>query len=207
MIIINQLNIDALAENIVVDVATTVGNVFTSILIWTSDTFQNPSDAIDVSSYIVGIDETETISIPASALGTVKITGLYYIEFMTDEVPEEGACCQDINVRLALVSNFIKYHECVLNKLLTAEIDDCGIRSNACEDCQDCPGCNNVMSVQAYLDTLYIALRQGFYTEANDIIKILDTLCQVCSSCPDLGNSILLAGGGFGVYNNALTLL
>jgi hypothetical protein len=203
MVIINQLNIDVLAENIVVDVATTPGNVFTSILIWTSDTFQVLSEAIDVSSYIVGTDETEAFSIPASALGLTKLSGLFFIEFTTDEEVEE--CCPDTNKRLAIVSNFIKYHECILNNLLSAEIDDCGLKCGGCDDCEDCS--NKIVSTNLYLQGLYIAIQQGFYQEAIDIIKILDELCEVCHSCPDYGNAILLAGGGFGIYNNALTLL
>jgi len=205
MVIINQLNIDALAENIVVDVATTPGNVFTSILIWTSDTFQVLIDAIDVSSYIVGTDETENILIPASALSLIKLSGLFFIELTTDEVVEPGDCCPDINKRLAVVSNFIKYHECILNKLLKAEIDECGLKCGGCDDCEDCA--SKIVTTQMYLQGLYIAVQQGFYQEAIDIIKILDELCEVCHSCPDYGNAILLAGGGFGVYNNALTLL
>lgn len=208
MVIINNLYISDTADNIVVDVATSVGNVFTNIKLWTKDTFQDPDLAIDLSSYIIGINETENISIPAIAIGVAKYSGLFFIEFTTSEEVEDTDCCPNSNIRLAVVSNFIKYHECILNRLLKLEIDDCGVKEdNQCKDCQNCANClSSVLSVQTYVDGLYIAIQYGFYTEAIEILSQLDKLCGVCNTCPDFGETLLIAGGGFGMYNNTLTM-
>jgi hypothetical protein len=208
MVIINQLNIDVTGENIEVDVTTSVGNIFTSLLFWTSDTYDNPADAIDLSSLYAGTSENETFTIPASAVGLSKFSGLFFLKFETDEIVEDTDCCPDTNIRLAVVANFIKYHECILDKLLKLDIDDCGLSAQSCAECNSCQDCaGNAPLVHLFLSNLYIAIQQGFYAEAIEIIENLDTLCQSCSSCPDYGNALKLAGGGFGIYQNKLTLL
>lgn len=190
------------------DVTTTVGNIFTSLLFWTSDTYDNPADAIDLSSLFAQTSENEVFTIPASAVGLTKFSGLFFLKFGTDEVVEDTDCCPDTNTRIAIVANFTKYHECILDKLLNAEIDECGLLTQDCEECQDCPDCyKSAPIVHLYLNNLYTAIQYGFYEEAIDLIKSLDTLCSTCQSCPDYGEALKLPGGGFGIYQNSLTLL
>ena len=54
MVIINTLKIDSLGENLIIDVTTTVGNLFTQILVWDKDTYKVIPSAIDLSASIVG---------------------------------------------------------------------------------------------------------------------------------------------------------
>lgn len=208
MVIINQLNIDVTGENIEVDVTTSVGNIFTSLSFWTSDTYDNPADAIDLSSLFAQTSENEVFTIPASAVGLSKFSGLFFLKFETDETVEDTDCCADTNIRIALVANFTKYHECILDKLLNAEIDECGLITQDCIECQDCPDCYASAPIaHLYLSNLYTAIQQGFYEEAIELIGHLDRLCSTCQSCPDYGEALKLPGGGFGVYQNSLTLL
>lgn len=197
MVIINKLHIDSLAEKIIIDIATTSGNVFTGIKFWTVTTFQNATTAIDLSASLAKTSEKEVLAIEASKVNLSKLSGLFFIEFTTNETTTATACCGDINKRLAVVANFTKYHECILNQLLSTEVNGCEI-SEAMQ---------KAIALQTYLEGLHIAIQKGFYNEAIEIVKLLDQDCSICHSCPDYGNSVLVSGGGFGIFNNSLALL
>jgi hypothetical protein len=209
MVIINRLNIDETTTNLVIDVATASGKVFTSLKFWTSANYPSTTTGqfVDLSSRLVKTSNTEQITIPASAMNLAQLSGLFFLEFTTNETVSATACCADSNKRIALVANFLKYHECILDKLLKVEIDGCGGKCTTknCKDCQDCG--KSAMTAHLYLKNLYLAIEQGFYTEAKGIIEALDKICETCTNCPDYGQAKLLAGGGFGVYNNSLSLL
>jgi len=202
MIIINSLNINELSDKIEVNISTEIGRVFTKVLIWNSSTYKDPSQSIDVSSLLLATSENEVFDIPASMLGVQNILGVWFLEFTNDEEIVPGACCQD-NVRIGIVANFTKYHECILNALLHMKIEGCS--GVAVENCPECK--SNPVLASTYLDQLYFALNNGFYDDAIRLIEKLDILCDVCNTCPDYGNTVLLNGGGYGVFDNILKLL
>ena len=202
MIIINSLNINELSDKIEVDISASVGEVFTTVLVWNSSTYKDPSQAIDVSSLLTATSENEVFDIPASMLGVTNILGVWFIEFTTDEVIIPGACCQD-NVRLGIVSNLTPYHLCILNGVMNMKIDGCS--GKAIDGCAECN--SETLYKQTLLDSLYFALGYGYYDEAIKLIGILDEICEVCNTCPDYGDTVLLTGSGHGVFNNILKLL
>lgn len=201
MISINTIKIDEFAAKIDVNISTTTGNNITKVLLWTSDTFKDYTKAIDFSSKLDGSDNTETFSIHASELELTKITGLYFLEFESNEVIVPGD--NNSNVALGVTANFIQYHECVLNKLLKIEVDGCKPVINT--ECDECEG--NVPFISSLLQALKEAVKFGFYEEAIKIIKNLDDLCDICHTCPDYGNTLLINGLGFGTENNSIILI
>ena len=202
MIIINSLNINELSDKIEVNISTEVGRVFTTVSVWNSSTYKDPSQGIDVSSLLLATSENEVFDIPASMLGVNNILGVWFLEFTNDEVIDPDACCQD-NVRIGIVSNFTPYHLCILDGLMNMKIDGClGKAIDGCEECS-----SNTLYKQTLLDSLYYALNHGFYDEAIKLTKVLDDECEVCNTCPDYGDTVLLNGGGYGVFDNILKLL
>lgn len=202
MISINLLQIDEFAEKINVDVNTTSGNKITKVYVWSSDTFKDYSKAIDLSSLIDGSDNTESFSIFAQEhLGVEKIVGLWFVEFESDEEIIPDNCIDNSNTGLGVVANLIPYHECVLNKLLAIEVDDCKPVIN--DGCDECSG--NIYYINTLVTTLKDAIQFGYYEEAIRIIKTLDDLCDVCHTCPGYGDTLLINGLGFSTINNSLT--
>ncbi len=199
MVLINKLCISELSDKIEVEVTTEVGSTFTKVLLWNSSTYQDPAQAIDVSHLLTATSEVETFDIPASDLGVINILGLWFVEFTTDEVVEETDCCQD-NVRLGMVSNFTNYLECVLNGLLRMEIEGCGPKL---KDCDECSNYDPVLA-STLLQTLFSLINFGYIEDALSVIEKLDEMCEICNTCPDYGTSVLLSGGGHGVFNNVL---
>lgn len=204
MISINTLKIDEFASKIIVDISTTVGNTITKVLVWNSETFKDYNQAIDLSSLLDGSDETESFSIFAQEhLGIEKITGLWFVEFESDEVIIPDDCANNTNTALGVTANLIPYHECILNKLLKTDVDGCKpIINNECDECA-----GNVYYINTLLTTLRDAIKFGFYEEAVRIIGDLDDLCDVCHTCPDYGNTLLINGLGFGTQNNSIILI
>ena len=204
MISINTLKIDVFAEKIIVDVSTTPGTVITKVLVWNSDTFKDYSQAIDLSSLIDGSDETESFSIFAQEhLNVEKITGLWFVEFESDEEIIPDDCITNTNTALGVTANLIPYHECILNKLLKTDVDECKPVIN--NECNECAG--NVFYINTLLTTVRDAIKFGYYEEAAKIINNLNDLCDVCHTCPDYGNTQLINGLGFGTQNNAIILI
>ena len=109
MITLNSLKIDTLYANINVDVATTVGNLITKMLLFTVDTYKDYSKAINLSHLLDGTDETEVLTIPASEIDAdlEKIHGVFWLEFTSDEVIVPEDCDNDSNKVIGIVSNFI----------------------------------------------------------------------------------------------------
>lgn len=202
MISINLLQIDEFAEKINVDVNTTTGNNITKVYVWSSDTFKDYTKAIDLSSLIDGSDNTESFSIFAQEhLGVEKITGLWFVEFESNEEVIPDDCIDNSNTGLGVVANLIPYHECLLNKLLAIEVDDCKPVIN--DGCDECSG--NIYYLNTLVTTLKDAIQFGYYEEAIRIIKTLDDLCDICHTCPDYGDTLLINGLGFSTVNNSLT--
>jgi hypothetical protein len=201
MVNINSLRIDSFAENILVDVSTAVGQTITSVKIWKSDEYKT-STFTDVSDLLSGISEVENFTIPAERLGLSYISGLYMIEFTSDEVISPDECCNSNNTT-GVVANFVQYEECILNKVLATEIDNCNVITlSDCENCGD-----NVLYASMFLTSLHTAVKNGFYNEANTIMKQLDEMCEICNTCPAYGNTEIVNGTGYGTINNSVILV
>lgn len=198
MISINNLKIDVFAEKIDVDVNTVPGNTITKVLAWNSSTFKDYGQSIDLSSLLDGSDNTESFSISAELLGVEKITGIWYIEFESDEVVVPGD--NNSNIALGITANLIPYHECVLNKVLNTKIKNCEVV--ATDGCGDCV--SNLFYINTLVNSLDMAINGGFYEVVNRTVKALDDLCDICHTCPDYGDTLLINGLGYGTVNNSI---
>ena len=144
----------------------------------------------------------ENLVIPAERLGLSYISGLFLLEFTSDEIVDPTECC-DSNNATGVVANFVQYEECILNKAMSAKIDNCNqLVVSDCESCGD-----NLLYASMFLSSLHAAVRNGFYNEANTIIKQLDEMCEICNTCPNYGNTQIVNGTGYGTVNNLIILI
>ena len=201
MVNINSLRIDSFAENILVDVSTAVGQLITTVRVWKSDEYKT-SNFVDVSDLLSGTSEVENFTIPAERLGLSYISGLYMIEFISDEVISPDECCNSNNAT-GVIANFVQYEECILNKVMAAKIDNC--KQLVVQDCEDCG--DYLLYSSMFLTSLYAAVKNGFYNEANVIIKQLDEMCEICDTCPAYGNTEIVNGTGYATINNSVILV
>lgn len=201
MINITKLQIDVLADKIEVDISTSTGNTIEKVYIWESKDFKDYSKVVDLSDLLKKDSENEVFSIFAKEhLNREKITGLWFLEFTSSETVEPDSCSVNSNMAIGLVSNIIPYYECILNKLMKINITDCKPVINNCDNCTE-----NLYYVNALLNTLQLAIKEGHYEEAIKIVNTLDEVCEVCHSCPSYSDTLLINGLGFGVINNSIT--
>lgn len=186
MVSINSLKINESSNSIDVDVNTTVGNIINQVLLWDIKTFKDYSEAVRLSSFLTNTDEKEVFSIPASNLDLTNITGLFFLEFTSNEPTD--------NISLGVVSNFIPYYECLLNKALKVEV-------------KSCVNDYDLLLLSALINSLNSAIKSGFYEESVKLIEKIEDLCDVCYNCIDYENTKLVNGLGFGTIDNSVILV
>ena len=189
-ITINTLKINADATEITVDVICGVGQVFTSIKMWDTETFKDVSLQIDLNSLIVGAGNTEVFQINNTFISGDYYTDTYFIEFTTDEATD--------NVALGATGNFTAFHKCVLDLLLLADIGQCGLKTEQERD---------FVYISSIISTLEIAMINGYFTEGIKIINQLKDMCELCSDCSKYDDTELIGGAGFGTIDNSILLL
>jgi|VirMetMinimDraft_7_1064189.scaffolds.fasta_scaffold60924_3 hypothetical protein len=205
---INLLEINADASYIVASVTVEAGNRVANVYAWNQETYKTAADVIDLSSLLEGTSEDEDFTIPASALGTESISGVWIIEFyannstidplvgdsktniptVDDEAPVEG-----------LVANLIGYHECVLEKGLNIVVKDCKIQRD------NCGNTDSLIFAATLLDLLHQALTFSQTEEAIRIASALDDVCDICAGCPDYAPGLSNIGYGFKTVDNVIT--
>jgi len=170
MIIIDTLKIDSIAENITIDVKTDVGSLITKISVWNTETYKNPTEVIDLSSLLLNTSEIENLVITAQELSVEKITGIWFIEFESNVIQEDGST----DTALGVVANLIQYYEYVLSGLIEMGSDIVSCTSAECGKSKE-----NLFYVDALLNTLKDAIRFGYYEESIKMINNLDDLCNI----------------------------
>lgn len=147
---------------------------FTNLLFWTHNSFKKASEAVNLASLIpTPINDTYVFDITPANVGLTSFAGIFFLEFSLEE-----------STPLISVSNLSIYHECLLSKILNIKIENCKVVKTGCSDCED-----SLFYASVLLDSLYVALNNAYYSEAVDIAKTLDELCEVCHSCPPKDNA------------------
>ncbi len=197
MTIINSLKINKNASSIEVDAQIPVDFTESRLLLWDIDTFKDYEKAIDLSSLIKGTDNNAIFDIPSSEVNLKTFSGLFFLEFS-----ELDTTSQEYGQKVfGLVSNFMNYHECLLNKVLSIDISNCEKIDS------DCDGCGkNIYLLSTLISSLEKSIHLNFYSEAISIIRNIETLCDICPTCPDYGEVNLVSGTGYGIENGDIIL-
>lgn len=186
---INSVRINEEANKILIDIT---AEDLSSVSLWTSETFKNPSQAINLN-YLIPVPSGNNyiFAIDFSDVSLVNFTGLFFIEFQTPEETE-----------MAVAANLVPYQECVLEKVLSMDIQGCKGKNNSCKECEE-----DALGTQLLLDTLYISIQHSLFEEAVRILSVLDEDCGYYNNCSSCKNTQLVSGFGFGTLNNSITLL
>lgn len=142
-----------------------------SLLIWSDEGYKDYDMSIDLS-YLLNGNKSQTIVITPELLNKSSSSGVY-----TAQVED------NINLAEALTGVYLKYEECILNKLKEISL---------CDDCLERESLSLVNS-QTLLVGLKLAVKQGFIEEAKRIRKALDKYCSndcmTCGKYPNILNN------------------
>jgi len=174
-----------------VDVEVGAGQLVSEFLLWTEATYKDPAKAIDLSSLLAGVGNTETFTITAAQAGLTKFTGLYFAQITSDDpltvMVATAALTQYYNIQAALVANV----------------------DLSCLNCND--NLNNALLLDLYITGLQGALIVGRFQDAISFlskIKILNTNAE-CDTCSELSPVVSSAGNivSVGVIDCVLTVV
>jgi hypothetical protein len=193
--VINILSIDSTFTTITCSLSADVGNKVLKVIGWTGDTYLDYNNVIDLTALLSGVDENEDFSITAADMGVESFAGFFAFEVYSDEAVSEESSV------IGIVTNFLPYHECMLDKVLSITIKNCEISNDECGEKKE------VLFISTVLDTLYDTMNFGLYEEAIQIIDTLNDLCEVCAVCPDLGEDLTGTGFGYKTVDNIITLV
>lgn len=178
MITINTLRYNKENSQIDVDVSVPVGDKITQVLFWHYNTFDTPEEAISLDTLLLGTSNVETFSIPLATVSITDFTGLYFIQFISDNETDNPA-------KVGVVGNLSKYYNCLINKVLSIDISDCNIEEETiCKGLIDECG-NNIYYLNALLNNINRALHYGFFIEAAAAFGKLKELIIDCSNCEE----------------------
>ncbi len=198
---INKLRLNETGTQIEVSVTTSIDNTFISFRAWNIDTYKDQSKAINLYGLMDGDSNSEILTITNIDLSTEIISGVWFFEFQSDETIETGDFVNTNRV-IGVVTNLSKYHECILDKLLSINIVDCNISTNNCNS-----DVNNLYLGNSLLCSLNAAISYAYYEEVVRIVKNLDEICIDCSDCPEYENTPIVSGARYGVEDNSIIFL
>lgn len=193
MIVIKKFQISSDTNTINVELEAGENETITKVLLWDNNTFQDYSKAIDLTFKLSQTSNIEEFTIETKDVSKSSFTGIYFIEVTTSDQE-----CENCGL-IGIAANLIKYNECLLDKVLKYSV----CASGNCNDKLE----NAILSIDTLLETLSICIASGYYSEATDLLKTLDLLCNNCDSCKSLTTYCGKSGLNFSTLDNNLILI
>jgi hypothetical protein len=175
-ILINTFAVSNDLSTLSLDVTVDVGQTVTQLLLWTEETYKNPSTSVNLSSLLVGSSNNEIIEISADDAGLSNFKGMYFLQ-VTSSDPEAV---------IAATFNLVQYY--IVQAKLIANVD------------LTCLNCNtnfqNALLFDMYLEATKSALELGRFQDAIDNLKniIITIDSSSCETCGDIEAIVSTAG-------------
>ena len=156
------------------DVEVNAGQTVTELLFWDQDSYRDPSQAIELTSLVSGVGNTESIQITTNDAGESTFSGMYFLQITTS----------DNEAVVVATFNLTQYY--TVQAKLIANIDLSCLNCNA--------NFQNALLFDMYLEATKQALLIGRYQDAinnlsNLIITIDSSDCDLCDEIPALISS------------------
>jgi hypothetical protein len=167
MITITKLEITNDLTTLNLDIAVDNGQVVTSLSLWNEDTFKDVDNAVDLTSFLSGATNTESLTFAHTDIGTTLLSGLYFIEIKSDDAGDKDAVVSVINLN--------QFYGVVVALLFTV--------NTSCLNCNS--NLQNALLLDMYMEGIGRALQVGRFQDAIiflDKINII-TVSVDCTNC------------------------
>lgn len=202
MIYINKFQISDDFRSFDLDAYTNEDSNIISAKLWNQNTFKNYSEAIDLDSYLEGVNESEIFTVNADDIGVTTFKGIWFLELETDyEEPEPCSNCS--NTIIAVAVNLNDFKQYILDLILNL---------NVCDDIFKCNGdlINKIINLQIILEGICTSLSYGYYEEAiflyTKFYKMYIANVEDCATCRKLATPVEKSGLNYGTFDNTLIL-
>jgi hypothetical protein len=171
-----------------VDLEVGAGQLFTEVLLWTEATYKNPDTAIDLSSKLAGVDNTEVFTITAADAGVATFEGIYIAEITSN----------DPLASIVATAPLSKYYAVMASLLAGVDL--------SCLNCN--PNFQNALLLDLYVEAMKQALVLGRFQDAISYLQRINLYTSIsCDSCDNIDPVVSSAGNivSVGVIDCILT--
>lgn len=180
MISVNNINVNTNADTLTIDVSAATGYLITGCRFWTDENFKDYTKLVNLDYKLTNLSENESFTVSPTEAGVSSFSGIYFIEFDTDE-PMEDECATEPVPFLVVVTNLNKYYKCVAELILTSTV--CGPVNLFDREVCDDNKINKAMSAEIFIQAILKCLELGQFVEAISLLQKLKQICKKCSSC------------------------
>lgn len=142
------------------------GDYINRALLWTEKTYKNPSESIDILSFLKGDTNVEEVTIKARNIGGISVfDGIYFIELESE----------DDHAVIAAASDFTQYYKVAAQLLATLDMS--------------CLSCNsdfqNALLLDLYIQATINSLLLGRYQDAIEHLAKIIIVKEDYDECED----------------------
>ena len=193
MISVKEIRINELSDTIKVIVES--DSILDYVGFANKDGFKE-KEFLDLSTLIPApVSGQYSFDIKKEDAGINNFNGLFFLKF-------ENATTAPNNTKFGFAANLIDYSDCLLSKTLQITTKGCRAPN---DDCQGCKG--SASFVATLTEALNTAIMFEYFGEAIRISEALDEACNTCKGCPTNQSNLYLAGYGYGIIDDNITLL
>ena len=177
MITVNKFEVSA--DRLSIDLKITVGSgeLVTSILLWTDATYKVQSQAIDLSSLIVGTGTIEGITISASAAGVSSFDGIYFAQIENDNVTDAPGIVATLSLT--------RYYAVLAALLANVDL--------SCLNCND--NFQNALLLDMYVEAMKNSIKIGRFRDSIEFLKKINIFEEIsCGECYNINPVVSTAG-------------
>lgn len=177
MITVNKFEVsaDRLSANLKITVGS--GELVTSILLWTDATYKVQSQAINLSSLIVGTGIIEDITISASAAGVSSFDGIYFAQINNDN--------NDDAPGMVATLSLTRYYAVLAALLANVDL--------SCLNCND--NFQNALLLDMYVEAMKNSIKIGRFRDSIEFLKKINIFEEIsCGECSNINPVVSTAG-------------
>ena len=177
MITVNKFEVsaDRLSANLKITVGS--GELVTSILLWTDATYKVQSQAINLSSLIVGTGIVEDITISASAAGVSSFDGIYFAQINNDNNSDAPGMVATLSLT--------RYYAVLAALLANVDL--------SCLNCND--NFQNALLLDMYVEAMKNSIKIGRFRDSIEFLKKINIFEEIsCGECSNINPVVSTAG-------------
>ena len=170
-----EVSADRLSANLKITVGS--GELVTSILLWTDATYKVQSQAINLSSLIVGTGIIEDITISASAAGVSSFDGIYFAQINNDNNSDAPGMVATLSLT--------RYYAVLAALLANVDL--------SCLNCND--NFQNALLLDMYVEAMKNSIKIGRFRDSIEFLKKINIFEEIsCGECSNINPVVSTAG-------------
>ena len=177
MITVNKFEVSADRLSASLKVTVGSGELVTSILLWTDATYKVQSQAIDLSSLIVGTGIIEEITISASAAGVTSFDGIYFAQINNDNNSDAPGMVATLSLT--------RYYAVLAALLANVDL--------SCLNCNE--NFQNALLLDMYVEAMKNSIKIGRFRDSIEFLKKINIFEEIsCGECSNINPVVSTAG-------------